>query len=435
MNSLDQTVIDFLARHNEVRRLWVALSGGLDSTVLIQLIARIVPSVPVQVLHINHQLSPHASQWQAHCAELAESCGFPFICETVAVSRDGGGLEKAARDARYAAFERHLQPGDMLLMAHHQDDQAETLLLRLLRGAGVRGLGAMAEVRALGQGRLGRPLLGHSREELQEYAVEQHLRWVDDESNQSTSFDRNFLRHEILPLLKKRWPQLSGRWARTAELLQENQALLDEYAGEDLSVAHRRSERLGESIDLNACFAISKSRRNALLRYWVRSLGYSAPQQVHLDQVVQFFEAEEGATPLLAWGDCELRRFGGRLYLLPRLSPPGGTSQLWNSAQPLVMADGSRLSATSAGSGLRANCSYHLGYRQGGERCQPHNRQHSQTLKKLLQEYRLEPWLRDRVPLIYAGDELAAVGDLWVCRGFYTDHEPAWQVEWGWTEL
>jgi tRNA(Ile)-lysidine synthase len=431
MNSLAKSLVSLMDHHPDVRRLWVALSGGLDSCVLLHLLAGLRPRLPVQVLHINHQLSPHADKWQAHCEHLAASYGFPFGCETVEVIGAGRGLEMAAREARYAAFERHVEQGDMLLLAHHRDDQAETLLLRLLRGTGLRGLGAMARVRPLGSGLAARPLLEHSRAELRTYAQSEDLQWVEDESNQQVDFDRNYLRHEVLPLLEKRWPDFARRWVETARLARGNEHLLQEYAAGDLNAADRCQERLGESVALDYLAALSKLRRNAFLRRWIQTCGFSAPQQVHLGEVDQFFEAAADARPQLAFGECELRRFNERLYLLPRLTATAQQQDVrWDPAQPLTLPDNSRLSAIKGSIGLRADRQYHVRFRQGGERCRPHSRAHSQTLKKLLQEYQLEPWLRDRVPLIYAGDQMAAVGDLWVCRDFYTDQAPAWQVVW-----
>jgi tRNA(Ile)-lysidine synthase len=430
MNSLAKSLVSLMDHHPDVRRLWVALSGGLDSCVLLHLLAGLRPRLPVQVLHINHQLSPHADKWQAHCEHLAASYGFPFVCETVEVIGAGRGLEMAAREARYAAFERHVEQGDMLLLAHHRDDQAETLLLRLLRGTGLRGMGVMAAVRALGSGLAARPLLEHPRARLRAYALSEGLQWVEDESNQEVDFDRNYLRHEVLPLLEKRWPDFTRRWAETARLARDNERLLREYAAGDLNAADRRQERLGQSVALGYLFGLTELRRNALLRHWVQTCGYSSPQQVHLEKMDQFFSAANDAQPLLAWGGCELRRFAGRLYLLPRLAETGAEDVLWDTARILTLSDNSQLSAVGSCVGLRADKDYRVCLRQGGERCRPHNRAHSQTLKKLLQEYQLEPWLRDRVPLIYAGDQLAAVGDLWVCRDFHTDQAPAWQVVW-----
>jgi len=430
MSSLDKSLIRLMDDHPNVRRLWVALSGGLDSCVLLHLLAGLRPRLPVQVLHINHQLSPHADQWRTHCETLAASHGFPFVCETVEVVGAGRGLEMAAREARYAAFERHVERGDMLLLAHHRDDQAETLLLRLLRGTGLRGLGAMAAVRPLGSGLAARPLLEHSRAELRTYAQSEDLQWVEDESNQQVDFDRNYLRHEVLPLLEKRWPDFARRWAQTARLARDNERLLREYAAGDLITANQRRERLGQSVALDYLAELSELRRKAFLRHWIQTCGFSAPQQVHLEEIDQFFEAAEDAQPRLAFGECELRRYDGRLYLLPRLTAIAQQHVPWNPVQPLILSDNSRLSAIKGSAGLRADRQYRLCLREGGERCRPHKRAHSQTLKKLLQEYHLEPWLRDRIPLIYAGDQLAAVGDLWICHDFYTDEAPAWQPVW-----
>ena len=426
---LRNTTASFIAAHGSVATFWVALSGGLDSVVLLHLLAQIKPQPPVRVLHVNHQLSGHASQWQAHCQALAESLGFPFIGETVSVPRSGQGLEMAAREARYAAFAHHLAPSDMLLTAHHLDDQAETLLLRLLRGAGVRGLGAMAPVRPFNEGWLGRPLLAASRAQLLAYARAEGLQWVEDESNQRVAFDRNFLRIKVLPQVAERWPGFAQRWAQTAALARETDGLLQEYLADDLQAADRRPERLGESVDLHYLADVSLPRRNALLRHWIQVCGYLAPDQALLGQTEQFLRVDDDGQPLVAWDGCELRRFNQRLFLVPRLPRPRAYDLVWGG-EALTLPDASLLDARHAASGLRTDLDYRICLRHGGERCQPHGRAHSQKLKKLLQEYRLEPWLRDRVPLLYAGDQLAAVGDLWVCRDFYVEGGGGWQLRW-----
>jgi tRNA(Ile)-lysidine synthase len=428
--TLAQTCSRFLAAQQGVKRYWVALSGGLDSCVLLHLLAEHRPAVPVHVIHVNHQLSTRANQWQSHCEALAAAYGFPFTAEKVTVAAAGRGLEMAARDARYAVFERVLAPGDLLLMAHHQNDQAETVLLRLLRGAGLRGLGAMPEQRSLGAGRAGRPLLEHTRSELQSYAESEGLAWVEDESNESVVYDRNFLRLQVLPQLAQRWPQFAQRFAHAARSLRESEQLLTEYASEDLTAAGCRPERLGQSISLADVAGLSRARRNAVLRHWIARCGYQPPERVHLEQVDQMLIAETDTQPQVGWGQCELRRFNTRLYLLPRLPSPAKTELSWYPPEPVTLPDSSRLWATHGAAGLRSGTDYRISFRQGGERCQPHNRSHSQKLKKLLQEYSLEPWLRDRVPLIYAGDQLAAVGDLWVCKAFYQEGEGALRVRW-----
>ena len=402
-----------LQRHAANGQLWLGYSGGLDSSVLLHLLAS--AGIPVRALHIHHGLSPQADVWQAHCESQARALGIE--CQSVAVVVDSadGGLEQGARVARYRAFEKAMAPGDQILLAHHGDDQVETFLLRLLRGAGVQGLAAMAEYRGFAPGKaLLRPLLGVTRQQLEAYARQYGLDWIEDESNQNLNLDRNYLRSVVVPALAKRWP-VARQVARAADNLRESAELLDEVAAEDLQVCDVRRERFGQSIDLVALKPLSLARRKNLLRGWVRSLAQQAPESAHLDQLLGQLSATDDAQPEVRLSGLVARRFRDRLYLTPQLQPldltgdAGGVWE-WDGLSDLVLPVGWTLSPSA---GWPA-ADYRICFRRGGERAQPRARAHSQTLKKLLQEYALEPWLRDRVPLVYRNEQLVAVGDLFV---------------------
>ncbi len=389
---------------------WVGFSGGLDSTVLLHALVQLNLPVSVRALHINHQISPHANSWQRQCEQFCQQLGVSFFAEKVQVINSGKGIEDAARAARYQVFERYVDSGDCLLTAHHGNDQAETILLRLLRGAGPRGLAAIGSARQLSSGgKLIRPLLQFSRAGLEAYACEQKLPWVEDESNQDDHYDRNFLRNQVMPLLQHRWPALIRKCQQTADLCAQQENLLDEFAKQDMEQANPRSERMGRSIDLLWLKSLSSARRQNLLRYWLRQSGCDLPEVVHLQQLeIQLFNAREDASVEIAWGEYSLRPYQTRLFLLPAVLPP-------------MILDLVQLSApeNNSASYLRADIpNLHIRFRSGGERCKPAGRAHSQTLKKLLQEYHLEPWLRNSVPLLYSGDQLVAVGDLWICEGY-----------------
>ncbi len=423
--------------------LWVALSGGLDSTVLLHALVALELPLALKALHVNHQISPNANTWEAHCLQLCEHLGVELVAEKVAVQSAGRGLEDAARAARYRVFHTHVQAGDCLCTAHHQDDQSETLLLRLLRGAGPRGLAAMARERPLGDARLLRPLLSVSRADLEAYARAQHLRWVEDESNGDTDYDRNYLRQTLIPLFRQRWPAFDRRLGLTARLCGESELLLEELAAMDLAVLDARPERLGQSLSLPALMTLSRPRRHNVLRYWLRQQGMDVPEQQHLEQLeTQLSDAREDGEVCIRWAGQSLRPYRQRMYALPALVD----SENWPS-QSFSLSDGESLQLPlpaggclalsfspnlPTGGGLRSMTGVlRLDWRQGGERCQPEGRAHSQTLKKLLQEYGLEPWWRDRLPLLYCGDQLVAVGDLWVCKGFAADRgQPGYQLHW-----
>lgn len=434
-----------LAALADVQRWVVALSGGLDSMVLLDLMCRTPLNVPVVAVHVNHQLSPNALVWQDHCANQARARAICCYSFAVDLTHAGEGIEAAARTARYGVFEDFLQPGDVLLQAHHLDDQVETFFLRLLRGAGPKGLAGMPKMREVGRARLLRPLLTVRRAVLEAYARQQHLVWVEDESNAETHFDRNYLRHEVLPVLAQRWPDLPDKVLSAAQLCAQADTLQSEQAAADLVMANCRPERLGQSAELAYLLSLGAARRFALLRYWCEAAGLSTPSQEQLMEVEkQFFQLlRADSEACVSWGKTELRRFRDRLYLLPSLGLEEPFDQQSQTISQLVGGEKVHVRLNQfitltlcpdilAPARLRADITaLDIQRRRGGERCKPAGRKHSQTLKKLLQEYDLEPWLRGSVPLLYHNGELAAVGDLWVCDGFVAQAGQAgYRLDW-----
>jgi tRNA(Ile)-lysidine synthase len=440
--SLESNILDQLASVQYCSRWVIAYSGGLDSTVLLHLLAKKIPPVrrkPLHVLHINHQLSANADSWQSHCEALALRLNVPLTVRRVTVKNTGQGVESAARNARYREFSAFLTAGDCLLLGHHRHDQAETVLLRLFRGAGVRGLAAIPRQRTLNTGQLLRPLLTISRQQLVDYATREGLTWIDDESNASLTFDRNFIRLQVLPLIEQRWPTASQQLARTAGLMQQAQTLQSEVASDDLTQMDERIERCGYSLSIALLKQLTSARIDNLLRYWIALHNYPTPYHQHLQQLKQQLQQTVNSQKdfIICWSNTELRSFQGRLYLqsvVKAFQVPADYLN-WTITEPIILADGSCLTAEPVvGDGLfigNKNC--HIRWRVGGERCRPLGRQHSQTLKKLFQEHRVETWLRDRVPLIYLNGELAAVADLWICHGFAATEEQcgvklSWQL-------
>lgn len=409
---------------------WIALSGGLDSCVLLHALVALQLPVQLRALHINHQISPNADTWQQHCADLCAQLQVPFIAVKVDVKNTGRGLEDAARAARYTVFEQHINVGDVLLTAHHADDQSETLLLRLMRGTGPRGLAAMARSRSLGQGTLNRPLLNFTRTELETYAQAQQLCWVNDESNSNDHYDRNYLRNQVMPLLRERWPAFASKWHQTAELCATNEVLIEELATQDLQLADFQPALVGTSISLAYMESLSEARRHNLLRLWLRGQGLATPEQQHLQQVEQqLIGGRQDAEAQVTWGDVSLRVYRQRIFALPLAALPS------TSTQPLPVAIdigcstvltlsqefqfGFEWAELSPIPLLKQDLpNLHVRFRAGGERCRPTGRAHSQTLKRLLQDYGVEPWLRDSLPLVYSDDTLVAVANLWICEGY-----------------
>ncbi|WP_288374782.1 tRNA lysidine(34) synthetase TilS [uncultured Pseudomonas sp.] len=404
---------------------YIAFSGGLDSTVLLHLLAshaRQHDSPPVRALHIHHGLQAAADAWPDHCRHVCDSLGIALDVIHVEVP-SGASLEQAARTARYAAFAEVLQPGEVLFTGQHRDDQAETLLFRLLRGAGLRGLAAMPASRPLGQGRLVRPLLDLTRDQLQRYAQASGLRWIEDPSNTDTRFARNFLRADVFPLLHQRWPQASQSLARSAAHLGEALALLDELAATDIAAASPGAIapwQCLDSLDLGVLAALSPARQRNALQYWLSSRT-RLPDSRHWSGWDNLRDAAADAQPLWRLTDGELQRSHGRLWWLSGdwLQAPQGGAPWPDPSQSLSLPGNGSVQVVGAipGPGL------HVAYRQGGEVLDIPGRGH-RDLKRLLNECHVPHFIRHRLPLLWQGERLLAVANL-------PELGPAgWQLQW-----
>lgn len=395
------------------RTWYVAFSGGLDSTVLLHLLAdhahnHAAPAL--RAIHIHHGLQPAADAWPAHCQSVCDALAIPLQVIHVQVS-PGASLEQAARAARYAAFRQLLGPGDVLFTGQHRDDQAETLLFRLLRGAGLRGLAAMPGQRGLGQGSLARPLLGRSRQQLHDYAQAHQLAWIEDPSNADTRFARNYLRGEVFPHLQQRWPQASQNLARAAEHLGEALGLLDELAQGDLVLAQEGTPLAWpglDSLDLAALVALSPARQRNALQYWL-SRRTRLPDSRHWAGWADLRDAAADAQPVWRLADGQLLRSHGRIWWLSGdwLRLPGAGAAWPDPSEPLRLpGNGSvRLLGAAPATGLR------IAYRQGGEVLDIPDRGRRE-LKRLLNELQVPHFLRPRLPLLYHGERLLALANL-----------------------
>lgn len=413
------SLLQDLRRFPAARRYRVALSGGLDSTVLLHALAQIRPELPgeLSAIHVDHGIHADAARWQQHCAGTCARLGIPLESRQVKVAPDmGESLEAVAREQRYGVFHELMQPGDALLLAQHADDQLETFLLQALRGAGVRGLAAMAESSEFADGRLLRPLLGFTRSELETWARDQGLTWLEDPSNADTGLDRNYLRHEVLPRLKARWPAAADTIGRAARHCAEAAETLKSLAAEDW---HRYGA--GETLPVLALEELPEARARHLLRHWIEARGLPLPPAHKLAEILRQAQAAEDRNPCVDWAGAEVRRYGGQLHALRPLAEappefrlkPGVRRELGQGlgALELVPAAGEGIRAALCGpEGLR------VAFREGGESCRPAGRAHGRPLKKWLQEMNVPPWLRERLPLIYADGELLAVAGLFACE-------------------
>lgn len=415
-------------------RCVLALSGGLDSTVLLhQLMSwqRQQPQLRVRALHVHHGLSPNADSWATHCLQICQQWQIP--CEVLRVQVDGHakGIEAAAREARYQALFQQLQPGEHLLTAQHLDDQCETLLLALKRGSGPAGLAAMPIQRQVGEHLHLRPLLDLSRQQLEAYAAEHSLRWIEDESNADSRYDRNFLRQEILPLLQTRWPHFSAASARSAALCGEQEQLLDELLAEQLA---QLTDEQG-ALHFPPLLTMSEARRHALLRRWIAQQGGAMPSRDALKRITdEVMHSREDANPCLHFGAFELRRYRQQLFWLRSQPSLSQHSLTWHDRkQPLVLPDGvGELQADMGLANLRqpnedesinirfqASGYHHLLGRAGGR-----------EMKKLWQELGVPPWQRERIPLIYYNQTLICAPGLFVTREGAASHEQGWRAIW-----
>lgn len=416
---------------DEGARLCVAYSGGLDSTVLLHALAQ-ARVFELRAAHVDHQLHPDSGDWRARCAASAAQLGVPFAAALIRVDSLQEGLEAGARRARYEALRAMLQPGEILLTAHHADDQLETMLLALLRGAGVRGLSGVPADQPFGSGRLLRPLLDVTRMQLESWAREQGLDWIEDPSNANISLDRNFLRARVTPLLGERWPAAALTAARSAAHLQETDRVLRAAAEADLNAM-----RVGDCLDTSGLTALEPARRRNVLRHWLSQRGARMPSSRKLTSIEHdMLEAAADRIPSVEWDDVVLRRYRGLLHLERRPQRLEVERLTWTSTETLQLPGdlGSLSLVRDPVGGIsrqRLGATLCVRFRVGGERIRLAHEAHRRSLKKMLQAAGVPPWRRSRLPLIYSEDRLAAVGDLWVAEEFAArDGEEAVRIEW-----
>lgn len=409
------SIFEILAKNKG--KIILGYSGGLDSTVLLDVYAKQAPETFIartQVVHIHHGLSPNADHWSEQCAEQSKLRNLPFkLIKVNAKAEEGESPEAAARNARYQAFQSLMSDDYYLLTAHHQDDQVETFFLQLFRGAGIKGLMGMPEVKNLEKGQLIRPLLHYSRQQLQDYANDNHLIWIDDESNFDTSFQRNFLRHQVLPLIQRKWPGLTNAVLRTEQLCQKSNVLLNEIAAEDL--ANSKTENFNQ-LQIDKLLTLSLERRNNLMRYWISANQFILPSQIKLQQIEKtILHADTDANPIVAWQGAEIRRYRNHLYLLEPLEIfDNKITLLWDGKSILNLPNQLGTIDASIYEKLHipianSNVQISIRFRQGGETLKIPGRAGHHELKNLFQEWGIPPWLRSRVPLLYHNEELVGV--------------------------
>ena len=392
----------------------VALSGGLDSTVLLHAMsvrAR-ARDFSLRALHVDHGLQAASREWAESCRRLCAALDVPLtVLRPGLAPQPGDSVEAAAREVRYAALAGELARGERLLTAHHGDDQLETVLIQLLRGAGVAGLAAMPARSRCGAGWQLRPLLGIARAAIRAYAEQHGLSWIEDPMNAALRFDRAWLRARVLPAIRERWPAAAATVSRSAAHLAEASRLLDAQASAD-AAGMLDDGRLS----LAAVGYLDGDRQANVLRWWLRQAGMRPPPAARLTAALRMFrDARDDASPVLRWKDGELRRYRGRLYALPPIGPPVDEAAA-DVTRLLALGPGLGQFGLVAGrgGGLPAHSRWTIRFREGGESLRPHPGRPRKRLKDLCQEAGIVPWMRDRLPLVFGEGRLAAVGDLWL---------------------
>lgn len=413
----------------------VAYSGGLDSTVLLHALVTYtqIARTKISAIHIDHRLHPQSHSWATACRARARDLGVDCEIHVAADSPvPGSGIEQWARKVRYAAFTDVVATGDVVVMAHHRDDVAETVLMRLMRGAGPEGLTGMPATRALGRGHLLRPLLAVLRADIEDYATAHALAWSDDPSNDDATFDRNYVRHHVLPVLQARWPVAVNQLARVAELQAGATAGLHAYADRLLSEA---MEPVHGGLALAPILETEPTMLSWVLRRWLEREGLPMPDAVHLAELQRIVFARADSNPLLVYKGAQVRRYRGCLYAAPTSERIDLAPREWHLAAPLQFSWGELRAVPARGDGIALAAltgkAASVRFRAGGERCRLPGRAHHHTLKHLFQQWGVPPWQRADTPLVYIDGELAAIAGYCACEPYAaTAGEESLRIVW-----
>ena len=433
-----ETIAGFVARHPAETRFVVAFSGGADSLALLHAFTAVrarghAPNL--HAIHVDHHLHQDSTRWARHCMGICRrlSVELTVLDAHVKESDAARSDEGTARAMRYRAFEHTLESGDVLCTAHSEDDHVETVLLNLLRGAGPRGLAGIPHDRRLGEGIVARPVRGVTRAALRAYARETGLPVLRDPANEDERFARVLLRRRVIPVLEARWPGMRGRLTQAAELGRESAELLDALAAIDLDPAGGIG---GASLDAAAVAALDTARRRNAIAGWLRARGIAPPGSRRLEQIArEVIEARADAMPCVRLGDIDIRRFRGRLHLVSRERPFSvPAARRWRVPEPLAFDHGDlaceRCPDGGLDDGLR-DMEIVVQFRGEDAAWMQPMRTRGQSLKKRFQSLEIPPWERGRVPLVYAGGILAAIGSAWINpRLAAAPGTPGWRVVW-----
>ena len=433
----DNDLIEFLKNLPASEKYWIAYSGGMDSSVLLHLFYSISDKLnkPVEVIYVDHGLNPKSQKWGKFCINQSQEYGFSF--KELVIDEEykkGESIEAWAREKRYELVNEAISDKDIVFTGHHQDDQVETFFLQALRGSGPRGLSSMPNLKKMNKGLLARPLLNYSRDALLQYAKNNNLNWCEDESNQKQQFDRNYLRQSVLPIVEARWPTYRDTINRLLNHQQEYTSLLDEVAGKDLK------NSIGTE---NNCLVLSKVndlsfiRQKNLIYFWLNKLNLDLPAAKHMNNIIhEIINIDTDKSPCINWTNVELRRYRDLLYAGKKMSNIDIESVImWDISKPVSFLEETLSAQIVTGNGLSEhktkNSKLEIRHRQGGEKINPVNLNHSKTIKQLFQENGVLPWFRDRIPLIYIDENLAAIPGFCIDKNYAAQEDEAgWEIKW-----
>ena len=417
-----------------VTRYWVAFSGGVDSQVLLHQLHQEIanfPTLKLHAIHVNHHLNHKADAWQHHCQITCEKLQVSLEIISIRVDPQvGESLEEVARRQRYQALSNFIHENDCLVTAHHQDDQAETLLLQLFRGAGPKGLSAMPFITTFAKGFLARPMLDQERRVIMNYAITHQLTWIDDDSNQNNAFDRNYIRQEIMPVIKQRWPSVAKTISRSAQLCAQTEKIIHDKIVNEL----KNIPQQNGTLDLNYLRDLAVNHQAQLIRYWLIQQKISLPNEKKLLQILNtVINARVDANPCVKWRGGEVRRYRHCLYAFTS-SPTSEQSPaiIWHLKQPLIFPSGTLIAEKKCGKGLLLDTISQLRveFNVAGACCKISGRGVTKTLKNLFQEWGVPPWERSRVPLLFDGKTLVAIVGYAIGEPYITkDDELGWEIK------
>ncbi len=417
-------IASLLDRLKPLAHVFIAYSGGVDSHVLLHLCASIAElKNKITAVYVHHGLQAEADFWAAHCQKSAEQLGVDFLLRQVnAQPLPGQSPEEAARNARYTALKPLIGHNDVLLLAQHRDDQLETVLLQLFRGSGLRGLSGMPEITAFGQGMMLRPLLNVAKQALDAYARAHALNWVEDPSNQRSDYDRNFLRNEIVPLLKQRWPALDKTVARSARHSANAQVLVSEMAEGLFSAVFNPAD---DTLSIHRLRLLDPLKQALVIRQWFQAMALKMPAQAVVERIfLEVIGASASSDPVLSAPGYCIRRYRDNLYCLKQCAKQTLQELHWPPEQSMLKITDDRClqiipSATGIAFEQWRQAVVTIRFRCGGEKIRLPGRAGHHALKNLFQEAGIPPWERECLPLIYLDDQLAAVAGYWISAEFY----------------